>query len=54
VEFYPQRLWWLEAIPSAGKLIIISASGYKRKFILLGKVDGAAIRGRILSDAAAV
>lgn len=49
VEFNPKRKWGMGGIPHSGRLEVKHASGRTAEFILLGKVDGGAIRQAVLS-----
>jgi len=49
VEFTPSRKWGMGRVRHTGRIFVTSDSGVRREFILLGEVDGPAIRQRILT-----
>jgi hypothetical protein len=49
VEVIPTQKWGMGPIPHSGRIRVSLSSGQSREFILLGIVDGEAVRQRILS-----
>jgi len=47
-EIIAGRKWGMGAIPHSGRILLRLADGQRREFILLGDVDAAEIRRRIL------
>jgi hypothetical protein len=52
VVFNSKRKWGMGGIPHLGRLEVKHISGRKIEFILLGKVDGEAIRNAVLKGSA--
>lgn len=52
VEFNPKHKWGMGGIPHSGRLEVKHISGKTAEFILLGEVDGEAIRQAVLRGSA--
>ncbi len=53
VDYTPESKWGMGPITHSGKLYVRTRAGKSREFILLGRQDGEAVRGAILSGGGA-